>query len=97
MAWLSALRGSNEDCYAMQKWARVALKTNNIDTAPASATGRRWPGSPSRLVPVRQPTRLRMSLNSNLIVMWGSNAVEAHPLAGRRIMVRPRRGACPSS
>jgi formate dehydrogenase major subunit len=31
-------------------------------------------------------------LNSDLIVMWGSNAVEAHPLAGRRVMQAKNKG-----
>ena len=31
-------------------------------------------------------------LNSDLIVMWGSNAVEAHPLAGRRVMQAKKKG-----
>ncbi|MCA9704215.1 MAG: molybdopterin-dependent oxidoreductase, partial [Methanolinea sp.] len=31
-------------------------------------------------------------LNSDLILMWGSNAVEAHPLAGRRVAQAKKKG-----
>jgi formate dehydrogenase major subunit len=85
-------RTVNEDCYAMQKWARVAFKTNNIDNCARICHGPSVAGLSLSFGSGAATNPFEDVLNSDLIVMWGSNAVEAHPLAGRRIMQAKKRG-----
>jgi len=85
-------RTVNEDCYAMQKWARVAFKTNNIDNCARICHGPSVAGLSLSFGSGAATNPFEDVLNSDLIVMWGSNAVEAHPLAGRRIMQAKKAG-----
>jgi formate dehydrogenase major subunit len=85
-------RTVNEDCYAMQKWARVAFKTNNIDNCARICHGPSVAGLSLSFGSGAATNPFEDVLNSDLIVMWGSNAVEAHPLAGRRIMQAKKKG-----
>ncbi|MEN6444260.1 MAG: formate dehydrogenase subunit alpha [Methanoregula sp.] len=85
-------RTVNEDCYAMQKWARVAFKTNNIDNCARICHGPSVAGLSLSFGSGAATNPFEDVLNSDLIVLWGSNAVEAHPLAGRRIMQAKKRG-----
>ena len=61
-------------------------------TAHVSATGHRLPASPFRLDHGAATNPFEDVLNSDLIVLWGSNVVEAHPLAGRRVMQAKKKG-----
>jgi formate dehydrogenase major subunit len=85
-------RTVNEDCYAMQKWARVAFKTNNIDNCARICHGPSVAGLSLSFGSGAATNPFEDVLNSDLIVLWGSNAVEAHPLAARRIMQAKKRG-----
>jgi formate dehydrogenase major subunit len=85
-------RTVNEDCYAMQKWARVAFKTNNIDNCARICHGPSVAGLSLSFGSGAATNPFEDVLNSDLIVMWGSNAVEAHPLAARRIMQAKKKG-----
>jgi formate dehydrogenase major subunit len=85
-------RTVNEDCYAMQKWARVAFRTNNIDNCARICHGPSVAGLSLSFGSGAATNPFEDVLNSDLIVLWGSNAVEAHPLAGRRIMQAKKRG-----
>ncbi|HNX17014.1 MAG TPA: formate dehydrogenase subunit alpha [Methanoregula sp.] len=85
-------RTVNEDCYAMQKWARVAFKTNNIDNCARICHGPSVAGLSLSFGSGAATNPFEDVLNSDLIVMWGSNAVEAHPLAGRRVMQAKKKG-----
>jgi len=85
-------RTVNEDCYAMQKWARVAFKTNNVDNCARICHGPSVAGLSLSFGSGAATNPFEDVLNSDLIVMWGSNAVAAHPLAGRRIMQAKKAG-----
>ena len=85
-------RTVNEDCYAMQKWARVAFKTNNIDNCARICHGPSVAGLSLSFGSGAATNPFEDVLNSDLIVLWGSNAVEAHPLAARRIMQAKKKG-----
>jgi len=78
-------RTPNEDCYIMQKWARVAFKTNNVDNCARICHGPSVAGLSLSFGSGAATNPFEDVLNSDLILIWGSNAVEAHPLAGRRI------------
>ena len=85
-------RTVNEDCYAMQKWARVAFKTNNVDNCARICHGPSVAGLSLSFGSGAATNPFEDVLNSDLIVMWGSNAVEAHPLAARRVMQAKKKG-----
>jgi len=85
-------RTVNEDCYAMQKWARVAFKTNNIDNCARICHGPSVAGLSLCFGSGAATNPFEDVLNSDLIVLWGSNAVEAHPLAARRVIQAKKKG-----
>ncbi len=78
-------RTVNEDCYAMQKFARVAFKTNNVDNCARICHGPSVAGLSLSFGSGAATNPFEDVLKSDLIMLIGSNAVEAHPLAGRRI------------
>jgi formate dehydrogenase major subunit len=88
----TSCRTVNEDCYAFQKWARVAFKTNNVDNCARICHGPSVAGLSLSFGSGAATNPFEDVLNSDLIIMWGSNAVEAHPLAGRRIMQAKLKG-----
>ena len=85
-------RTPNEDCYIMQKWARVAFKTNNIDNCARICHGPSVAGLSLSFGSGAATNPFADVLNSDLIVMWGSNAIEAHPLAARRVVQAKKKG-----
>jgi formate dehydrogenase major subunit len=85
-------RTPNEDCYIMQKWARIAFKTNNIDNCARICHGPSVAGLSLSFGSGAATNPFADVLNSDLIVMWGSNAIEAHPLAGRRVIQAKKKG-----
>jgi formate dehydrogenase (coenzyme F420) alpha subunit len=85
-------RTVNEDCYAMQKWARVAFKTNNIDNCARICHGPSVAGLSLCFGSGAATNPFEDVLNADLIVLWGSNAVEAHPLVARRVVQAKKNG-----
>jgi len=85
-------RTPNEDCYIMQKWARVAFKTNNVDNCARICHGPSVAGLSLSFGSGAATNPFADVLNSDLIVMWGSNAIEAHPLAARRVVQAKKKG-----
>ncbi len=82
----------NEDCYALQKFARVGFQTNNVDNCARICHGPSVAGLSLSFGSGAATNPFEDVLNADLIVMWGSNAVEAHPLAGRRVMQAKKKG-----
>ncbi|HNI41411.1 MAG: formate dehydrogenase subunit alpha [Methanoregulaceae archaeon] len=78
-------RTPNEECYIMQKLARVGFKTNNVDNCARICHGPSVAGLSLSFGSGAATNPFEDVLNSDFILVWGSNAVEAHPLAGRRI------------
>ena len=85
LGFQTSCRTVNEDCYALQKFARVGFLTNNVDNCARICHGPSVAGLSLSFGSGAATNPFEDVLNSDLIVMWGSNAVEAHPLAGRRI------------
>ncbi len=85
-------RTVNEDCYIMQKFARVGFKTNNVDNCARICHGPSVAGLSLSFGSGAATNGFEDALNSDMILIWGSNAVEAHPLAGRRIAQAKKRG-----
>ncbi len=85
-------RTVNEDCYIMQKFARVAFKTNNVDNCARICHGPSVAGLSLSFGSGAATNGFDDVFNSDLIFMMGSNAVEAHPLAGRRVLQAKLKG-----
>ncbi len=85
-------RTPNEECYIMQKLARVAFKTNNVDNCARICHGPSVAGLSLSFGSGAATNPFEDVLNADLIVMWGSNAFEAHPLAGRRVIQAKKKG-----
>ncbi|MDD3135144.1 MAG: formate dehydrogenase subunit alpha [Methanoregula sp.] len=92
LGFQTSCRTVNEDCYALQKLARVGFKTNNVDNCARICHGPSVAGLSLSFGSGAATNPFEDVLNSDLIVMWGSNAVEAHPLAGRRVMQAKKKG-----
>ncbi len=92
LGFQSSCRTVNEDCYALQKFARCAFLTNNVDNCARICHGPSVAGLSLSFGSGAATNPFEDVLNSDLIVMWGSNAVEAHPLAGRRVIQAKKKG-----
>ena len=92
LGFQTSCRTVNEDCYALQKLARVGFQTNNVDNCARICHGPSVAGLSLSFGSGAATNPFEDVLNSDLIVMWGSNAIEAHPLAGRRVMQAKKKG-----
>ncbi|MDD5023550.1 MAG: formate dehydrogenase subunit alpha [Methanoregula sp.] len=92
LGFQTSCRTVNEDCYALQKWARCGFLTNNVDNCARICHGPSVAGLSLSFGSGAATNPFEDVLNSDLIVMWGSNAIEAHPLAGRRVMQAKKKG-----
>lgn len=90
---LGSARATNEDNYAIQKFARTVIGTNNVDCcarvchAPSAAGLKRVLGTGLATNSFDDIERART------ILVCGANATEAHPVIGARIRQAARRGA----
>ena len=92
-AVISSARCCNEDNYAMQKFARVVLKTQNIDHCARLCHAPTVAGLAKVFGSGASTNSFDDLAIADLVVIIGSNNLEAHPLAGRRIMEAKKRGA----
>jgi len=92
LGFQTSCRTVNEDCYALQKFARCAFLTNNVDNCARICHGPSVAGLSLSFGSGAATNPFEDVLNSDLLLIWGSNAVEAHPLAGRRIMQAKQKG-----
>jgi len=92
LGFQTSCRTVNEDCYALQKFARCAFLTNNVDNCARICHGPSVAGLSLSFGSGAATNPFEDVLNSDLLLIWGSNAVEAHPLAGRRIMQAKKKG-----
>jgi formate dehydrogenase major subunit len=90
---LGSARGTNEDNYLAQKFARVVLGTNNVDCcarvchAPTAAAMKAMLGTGAATNSFDDIERARGFL------LCGTNATENHPIVGARIKQAVLRGA----
>lgn len=85
-------RTPNEECYIMQKLARVAFKTNNIDNCARICHGPSVAGLSLSFGSGAATNPFEDILNADVIFMIGANTIEAHPLVGRRIVQAKKAG-----
>jgi formate dehydrogenase major subunit len=90
---LSSARGTNEENYVAQKFARVVLGTNNIDCcarvchSPTAAAMKLTLGTGAATNSLDEIEVART------IMVCGANPTEGHPVTGARIKQAARRGA----
>lgn len=90
---LSSARGTNEENYVAQKFARVVLGTNNIDCcarvchSPTAAAMKMTLGTGAAT------NSLDEIELAKTILVCGANPTEGHPVTGARIKQAARRGA----
>jgi formate dehydrogenase major subunit len=90
---LGSARGTNEENYLAQKFARVVLGTNNVDGCARvchqpTATGMKW------MLGTGAATNSFADIEAaRTFLIFGCNPTENHPIVGARIKQAVRRGA----
>ena len=93
LAAFACARSANEDIYMLQKMARTAFKTNNVDNCarvchgPSVAGLAQTLGSGAMTNPIAD-----IAENADVIMLVGSNPEEAHPVIGMQIRQAVARG-----
>lgn len=93
LAAFACSRSTNEDCYMLQKMARTAFGTNNVDNCarvchgPSVAGLARTLGSGAMTNPIFDVTN-----DVDCIMLVGSNPEEAHPVVGMQIREAVEKG-----
>ncbi|UUX92038.1 formate dehydrogenase subunit alpha [Methanoplanus endosymbiosus] len=93
MACLSSARTSNEDNYALMKFARGALKTKHIDHCARLCHSSTVAGLAAVFGSGAMTNSIPDIEESKCIFIIGSNTFEQHPLIGRRVMMAKKKGA----
>ncbi len=93
VAFQVSCRTPNEECYIMQKLARVGFGTNYVDNCARICHGPSVAGLSLSFGSGAATNGFADALNADVVFMIGSNALEAHPLAGRRIIQAKEKGA----
>ena len=93
LAAFACARSANEDIYMLQKMARTAFKTNNVDNCarvchgPSVAGLAQTLGSGAMTNPIAD-----IAENAEVIMLVGSNPEEAHPVIGMQLRKAVERG-----
>jgi formate dehydrogenase alpha subunit len=93
IACLSSARVSNEENYAMMKFARGVLKTRHIDHCARLCHASTVAGLASTFGSGAMTNSILDIEESKCIFIIGSNTFEQHPLIGRRVMMAKQKGA----
>jgi formate dehydrogenase major subunit len=90
---LGSARGTNEENYLAQKFARVVLGTNNVDCCARVCHAPTAAGMKKTLGTGAATNSFDDIEHAATILVCGSNATEAHPVVGARIRQAVRHGA----
>jgi formate dehydrogenase major subunit len=93
IACLTSARTSNEENYLMQKFARLVLKTSNVDHCARLCHSSTVAGLASVFGSGAMTNSISDLEESKCIFIIGSNTLEQHPLIGRRVMLAKKKGA----
>lgn len=93
MACLSSARTSNEDNYALMKFARGALKTRHIDHCARLCHASTVAGLAASFGSGAMTNSILDIAESKCVFIIGSNTFEQHPLIGRKIAQAKMNGA----
>lgn len=89
---ISSSRGTNEENYLMQKFARVCLGTNNIDNCARVCHSATVAGMQEVIGTGAATNSLADIEKARLFLIVGCNPTEAHPVTGARIKRAVRNG-----
>ncbi|HTX43695.1 MAG TPA: molybdopterin-dependent oxidoreductase, partial [Methanocella sp.] len=92
LAFQVSCRVPNEEIYLMNKLARM-LGTNNVDNCARICHGPSVAGLSRSFGSGAATNPMIDVINADCIFVIGSNAMEAHPLAARRLLSAKNRGA----
>lgn len=92
VACISSSRGTNEENYLMQKFARICLGNNHIDNCARVCHSSTVAGMQEVFGTGAATNSLADIESTHLIMAVGCNPTEAHPVAGARIKRAVRRG-----
>jgi len=92
-ACLASARVSNEDNYAMMKFARGVLKTRHIDHCARLCHASTVAGLANIFGSGAMTNSIGDIAESKCVFIIGSNTFECHPLIGRRVMQAKAKGA----
>jgi formate dehydrogenase major subunit len=93
MAVLASARTSNEDNYAIMKFARGVLKTRHIDHCARLCHASTVAGLAATFGSGAMTNSIGDIAQSKCVFIIGSNTFEQHPLIGRRVMQAKKNGA----
>jgi formate dehydrogenase major subunit len=93
IACLSSARVSNEENYAMMKFARGVLKTRHIDHCARLCHASTVAGLASTFGSGAMTNSIPDIADSKCVFIIGSNTFEQHPLIGRKVMQAKMKGA----
>jgi formate dehydrogenase alpha subunit len=93
LAVLSSARTSNEENYALMKFARGALKTRHIDHCARLCHASTVAGLAASFGSGAMTNSIGDIAQSKCVFILGSNTFEQHPLIGRRVMQAKMNGA----
>jgi formate dehydrogenase major subunit len=93
MAVLASARTSNEDNYAIMKFARGVLKTRHIDHCARLCHSSTVSGLAATFGSGAMTNSIGDIAQSKCVFIIGSNTFEQHPLIGRRVMQAKKNGA----
>ncbi|QHB31130.1 formate dehydrogenase subunit alpha [Yersinia canariae] len=83
----------NEANYVMQKFARAAIGTNNIDCCARLCHGPSVAGLQQTLGNGAMSNSIGEIENTDCILVFGYNAADSHPIVARRILKAKNKGA----
>ncbi|MDQ1738157.1 MAG: hypothetical protein QOH56_4408 [Pseudonocardiales bacterium] len=90
---LSCARATNEMNYVAQKFARVVIGTNNVDSCNRTCHAPSVAGLAAAFDSGGGTSSYEEVENTDVIVMWGSNAREAHPIFFQHVLKGVHNGA----
>jgi formate dehydrogenase major subunit len=93
MACFASARSTNEENFVMQKFARVAIGTPNIDHCARLCHGTSVAGLAKTLGSGAMTNTITDIKDSKLVFIIGSNTFEDHPLVGRSVIRAKENGA----
>ncbi|MFJ8858849.1 molybdopterin oxidoreductase family protein [Streptomyces sp. NPDC102451] len=92
-AMLSCARATNEMNYVAQKFTRVVMGTNNVDSCNRTCHAPSVAGLSAAFGSGGGTSSYEEAEHTDLIVMWGSNARFAHPIFFHHVLKGIRNGA----
>jgi len=93
LGFFSSARCTNEENYVMQKLARAAFKSNNVDHCARLCHASTLAGLVAAFGSGAMTNSINELLDARSILVTGSNTTEQHPIIGGKILRAIERGA----